>query len=130
MRPDDAAAAFLWDALSRARSVETLLTGVSWESYESDTIHAAATERMIEVIGEALGNLRRAAPELAARIPDIHRIIGMRNVLIHGYAEVNHRTVWTAATVDVPMLIPQLAELLSEVDPSAGASPESPPASR
>jgi uncharacterized protein with HEPN domain len=44
----------------------------------------AAVERKFEVVGEALGQLARLDPELAARIPDYRRIIAFRNILIHG----------------------------------------------
>lgn len=37
-----------------------------------------ATERQIELVGEALNNLRKASP--VERVPDVHKIIGMRNV--------------------------------------------------
>jgi uncharacterized protein with HEPN domain len=34
----------------------------------------------------------------------VHRIIGLRNVLAHGYAVVDDRVVWAAASVRVPEL--------------------------
>jgi hypothetical protein len=40
----------------------------------------AAVERQFEIIGEAFAGLRRIAPALAARIPDLPRIIAFRNV--------------------------------------------------
>ena len=78
---------------------------------------AWATERQIELVGEALNNLRKAAPELAQRIPDVHKIIATRNVLVHGYTEVSSTIVWEAATQAIPGLIPTLEALLAEVAP-------------
>ncbi|HQZ84942.1 MAG TPA: DUF86 domain-containing protein [Actinomycetota bacterium] len=62
-------------------------------------------------------NLRRTAPETAERTPDLHKIIGMRNVVVHGCTEVNSTIVWFAATQSVPALIPTLESLLAEVAP-------------
>ena len=59
---------------------------------------------MIEVLGEALKNLRSADPDTAATIPGVARIIGMRNGLAHAYAEVDDGVVWEAATARVPAL--------------------------
>lgn len=35
-------------------------------------------------------------------------IVGMRNLLIHAYHDVDLEVVWNAATVDVPSLIAKL----------------------
>lgn len=42
--------------------------------------------------------------DAAALIPEVERIIGLRNVLAHGYAVVDDRVVWTAASRRVPEL--------------------------
>jgi uncharacterized protein with HEPN domain len=48
----------------------------------------AAMERVLEVCGEALSNLYRVAPAVAETIPHGRDIIGFRNSLAHGYAEM------------------------------------------
>ena len=58
----------------------------------------AAVERKLEVIGEALNQLSKRSPELAQRVPHWREIIGFRNVLIHGYATIDHARVWLRAT--------------------------------
>lgn len=73
-----------------------------------------ATERQIELVGEALNNLRKVAPGLAERIPDVHKIIATRNILVHGYTEVNSTIVWQAATQAIPRLLPTLEALLAD----------------
>ncbi len=40
----------------------------------------------------------------AAMIPEPKRIIGFRNILIHGYAQVNDALVWSALTTHVAPL--------------------------
>lgn len=75
----------------------------------------SAVERQLEIIGEALSRLAKAAPDLAERIPGARSAIGMRNVLIHGYARVDNETVWRTATEAVPVLRTEVAELLLEL---------------
>lgn len=117
MRPEDESAAFLWDAITFARNVGIAVGATSLETYLEGGPVAWATERQIELVGEALNNLRKAAPELAERVPDVHKIIATRNVLVHGYTEVNSTIIWQAATQAVPRLIPALEALLGEVAP-------------
>ena len=51
-------------------------------------------ERELEIIGEALGRLRRDHPKLAEQVTGIHKIIGLRNVLAHGYDMLEHEILW------------------------------------
>lgn len=112
--PDREIGAYLWDALQAAQNVEKIIGGIRFDVYVGDLLRESATERQLQNLGEALGRLRRSDPEVAHRVPNVHKIIGMRNVLVHGYATVNSRTVWAAATIDVPDLIPLLQQLLEE----------------
>ena len=51
-------------------------------------------ERQLEIVREALNLLSRVVSATAAAIPDLPRIVGFRNVLIHGYASVDNRIAW------------------------------------
>jgi uncharacterized protein with HEPN domain len=41
----------------------------------------------------------------------------MRNILIHGYAQVNNETVWQAATTDLGEVVAVVRDLLNEAGP-------------
>ena len=56
----------------------------------------AAVERQFEIIGEALNQLAKLDPALAHRVSDFRDTISFRNLLIHGYAVINHDEVWDA----------------------------------
>ena len=73
----------------------------------------AAVERQCEIIGEALAKLAKIDEPVAARITDYRRIIAFRNILIHGYAEVDHRLVWEIVTTKVPTLTTDVNGLLA-----------------
>ena len=74
----------------------------------------------LEIVGEALNRLHRDDPGLTARIPDVRRVIGFRNVLVHGYYIVDHEAVWEAITLELPGLVATVSALLTELDATAG----------
>lgn len=105
--------AYLWDALAAAERILEFTRGRSFDEYLASEMLRAGVERQFEIIGEALRQLAQAAPALAQRIPDAGEIIAFRNLLIHGYAGIDHGTVWRTVQDDVPGLRNRLAELLS-----------------
>lgn len=82
----------------------------------------SAVERQFEVIGEATGQLLKAAPELADRISNSGDITGFRNNLIHRYASVQHEVVWDILRNDVPVLQTEIQSLLDRADAPEGES--------
>lgn len=75
---------YLWDALRAAERLDTFREGKSFADYQSDDLLKSAVERQFEVIGEALNQLSKADLELAAKVPELGRIVAFRNILIHG----------------------------------------------
>ena len=64
----------------------------------------SAVERQFGIIGEALSRLAKDSPEVVARIPDHGKIIGFRNILVHGYASVDDRIVWGVIEIHLASL--------------------------
>ncbi len=74
-------------------------------------------ERNLEIIGEALARLRAVDPDTAAKIADVHRIIGLRNRLAHGYDdEIEDGLVWHAVQASLPVLRADVEPLLSSTE--------------
>ena len=110
-------AALLWDVLTAVQRIQSFVAGRTWDDYASDVLLRSAVERQFEVAGEAMTVLRKSDPATAARVPNAYKMVGMRNILIHGYAQVNNLTVWSAATTDLDEVIAAVADLLSEAGP-------------
>lgn len=88
-------------------------SGRTLNEYEADRMLRSAVERQFEIVGEALNQLAKLAPDLAAQIPDLPRIVAFRNILIHGYAVVDNAIVWRAVQENVLELLSVLERLLA-----------------
>ena len=73
------------------------------ERFEADPVLQAAAQRWLEIIGEAAARLSDA---FKAEHPDVawRDLVGMRNILAHGYFHVDSDVMWTAIIRDVPKL--------------------------
>lgn len=52
--------------------------------------------------------------DIAVQIPRLGQIVAFRKVLIHGYAVVNHETVWNVVQDALPELVVTLRRLLAD----------------
>ena len=103
---------YAWDALDAALRIGRFIGGRTVDDYMTDEMLRSAVERQFEIMGEALGALRKMAPAEAAKIRDLPRIVAFRNVLIHGYDSINDQLVWEAATEDLGVVVIALQTLL------------------
>lgn len=108
--------AYLWDVAEAARAIQSFLSELDAQSYEHSALVTAAVERKFEIIGEALNQLVKVEPTLAARIPELSKIVAFRNQLIHAYAVVDHQVVWNIAQQSLPSLLAVVTALLAELD--------------
>jgi uncharacterized protein with HEPN domain len=86
--------------------------GIDVDEFNSNLLVKSAVESQLEILGEALNRLRRTDPETAAEMPDLHRIIGMRNIIAHEYGVVDHAIVWSVIDTRVSPVAGALADLL------------------
>lgn len=107
-------AKYLWDAIRSAARIERFTQNRTFDDYLSDEMFRFAVERQFEIIGEALGALRRIAPALAAEVPNLNQIVAFRNILVHMYSEIGNDKVWNTIERDLPTLRATLERLLAE----------------
>ena len=93
---------YLEDIEHYAAAAVRFTSGLSLEQYLADEKTRAAVERVLEVCGEAMANLYRVTPAIAETIPHARDIIGFRNILAHGYAELDHHKVYKIAIAHAP----------------------------
>ena len=116
------ARAYLWDVSAAAALIEEFCTGRDLDAFERDALFRSAVERQLMIVGEALARLAKADPMLAARIPDLPKIVAFRNVIVHGYAGLLPERTWSSVRDDLPQLRVLVERLLEEAEP-----PESSP---
>ena len=105
---------YLFDIQHAAELVVRFTRGKDFTDYQQEPMLRLAVERALTIIGEALSQLAKIDPDLAAQLQDYQRIIAFRNVLIHAYAEVDDRIVWEVIQRKVPALREQAAGLLAQ----------------
>lgn len=87
--------------------------GRTHEDFAGDRLLQAGVERKLEIVGEALNRLYQLDAEwLEDNIPKYRRIIGLRNVIAHGYDVVDYDILWDVAQNHVPELRKTLDSLL------------------
>ena len=92
----------------------SFVAGVDQSAFQESLLLKSAVERQLEILGEALNRVRRTDPDLARDIPDLDRIVGMRNTLAHQYGVVDHAIVWAVVTRRLAPLAAHLQALLGE----------------
>lgn len=111
MRPE--AKKYLYDIQQAALRISEFTSGKRLENYRADPMLRSAVERQFEIIGEALAQLAKLDDALVRRISEHRRIIAFRNILIHGYAEVDDRLVWDIIESKLPILRAETEALLN-----------------
>ena len=86
--------------------------GLTFDEFMNDEVLKRACARSFEIIGEAAA---RVSPETQAKHPEFpwSDVIGMRHRVAHGYDDINFDIVWETATIDLPALLQQLEQILS-----------------
>ena len=83
------------------------------DAFAGDELAQTAVIRWVEIIGEAARGLteelRRAHPEVPWR-----QMVAMRNVLIHGYFDIDVDLVWSVAENDLPKLGAQIRAIVDQ----------------
>ena len=108
MRRDES---YLLDILLAAQRATRHLEGIQSKTFQESELLQDAVVRALEIVGEAAGHIseefREAHPEIAW-----HKMVGMRNRLIHEYFRVNYGAVWDTIKKDLPDLIEILEKLV------------------
>jgi len=84
------------------------------DAFSGDEVAQTAVIRWVEIVGEAARGLteelRQAHPEVPWR-----QMVAMRNVLIHGYFDIDEELVWSVAENDLPKLGAQIRAIVDEL---------------
>jgi len=100
------------DILDSANNIIDCTKDLTFETFCENKVIRKAVLYDYMIIGEA----SRYIPEdIQNRYPEIPwRLMGdMRNVVTHEYFQIRLKLIWQGITIDLPVLIPQLQNLLA-----------------
>ena len=107
--------AYLADIVDACNAIMEAITGLSLSTYQSNRLIRSSVEREFIIIGEAMAALSRVSPDTFGAITKARRIVDFRNQLTHEYPTVDDALVWAIVETDVPVLLKECSELLSQV---------------
>jgi len=101
--------------LDALQNIEDFLENFDFEVFNKSKLHRAATERQIEIIGEATAAI---SDTLKEKYPTIEwqPIKRFRNVIIHEYFGVSVQILWGVVQKELPKLKIQLHQILNDFD--------------
>lgn len=108
---------------NRIERIERATSGVDLAGFLGKEDLQAAIERYIEVIGEAAGKLSQQTRDLAPDVP-WSQVIGARNVIVHGYAEIQPDRIWDIVKSHLPSLRAAVGRLQQLIGEKEGAEPQ------
>ena len=106
---------YLEDIRDAADRAITHVGGASSEILRDDLFLQDGVVRCLILVGEAARQVSSASRE---RFPhfDWAGMIGLRNVLVHRYREVDFVELWTIVTRDLPPLVEELGRYLRDFE--------------
>ena len=106
---------YLLDILQAAKLALSYVAGKNKEQFSKDTQCQDAVIRRLEIIGEAARRIPEATKATLPQLPWTV-MVGLRNVLIHEYDDVDLAIVWNTVADDLPKLVVALASALAGQD--------------
>jgi uncharacterized protein with HEPN domain len=74
----------LFDIIEGCKAIERYTSALDLDEYSENELIQSAVERQFITIGEALNRIKVKDPEVLEGISDAPRMIGFRNILVHG----------------------------------------------
>lgn len=108
----DRTPAHLADMLRFTQELRSLATAQTAEDFARQRIVCLAVEKLFINLGEAAC---RIDARRTGQMPDIpwRKVIGLRNILAHGYEQVTHEILFKTITDDLPALEAALRHALA-----------------
>ena len=104
----------IWDMVDAIVKIQEFTRAMEEEDYLNSELVQSAVERKLEILGEAA---RRLSTEFQAQNTEIdwRNAIGLRNMIIHRYDQVEQERIWDITQEVLPELKNQLMPLLPPI---------------
>lgn len=94
----------LFDVVENCKRIHEFAGKMDFQAYSRDELVKSAVERWFINIGESLSRLKQIDIITFGKIAEAQRIVGFRNVLVHGYESISDRLVWGIIEENLPQL--------------------------
>ena len=105
---------FLDDILLAIAKIDDYTASLSEAEFKQKDIAVDAVLRNLEVIGEAARNIPKPLRQQYSHIP-WQRIVGLRNVVIHAYFNVDLDIVWQIIKVNLPAVKGDITQMRNDL---------------
>ena len=102
---------YVADIVAAGEAILRYTDGVTAEAFAANDEKRAAVERQLFVLGEAAARLPDEWKRLRSDVP-WRKIVGLRNLLAHGYWSIDVEELWDIARNKVPEFVTALRPLL------------------
>ena len=104
---------YVADIVAAGEAILRFTSGVTFEAFAANDEKRAAVERELFIVGEAAARLPE---DWKLRQPEVpwRKIVGLRNLLAHGYWVIDAEELRDIARNKVPEFVAQLRPLLDE----------------
>lgn len=106
---------YLNDILDAAAKAQDWVKGIGIEDFVTNQEKVYATTRALEIIGEAARHIPQDIRDQYSEVP-WSDMIGMRNVVTHGYFGVSSEVIWRTIQEDLPALVTTIEGMIAELD--------------
>ncbi len=105
---------WLYDILNAITEIDGFFTNSpkEFEKYQGDIKTKRATERNIEIIGEAMNRI--LDKNETVKITNSRKIVDVRNMIIHGYDTISDEIIWGIVIRHLPVLKIEIERMLNE----------------
>ena len=110
---------YLRDIIEAIESVARFLSGQTRDEFLASDLLQSAVLQKLSVIGEAAARMGRTMREENSHVP-WSSIIGLRNIAVHAYFQVDWPLVWDTTQVHLPPLREQVQAILTTKFGAAG----------
>ncbi|MFO8052736.1 MAG: HepT-like ribonuclease domain-containing protein [Candidatus Omnitrophota bacterium] len=105
---------YLFDVKKAIGEIESFIKNKNYQDFADGTLLQSAVERKLEIVGEALNRIGKLDGDILNNITDARRIIGFRNIIIHGYDVLDSKIVWDALQNNLPQLKKEIDNLMED----------------
>lgn len=100
--------------LEAIENIEQFLQSMGFDEFIGSKLHRAATERQLEIIGEATAAI---SDELKAKYSKIEwqPIKRFRNVIVHEYFGISIQILWGVVQKELPILKVQIQQIIKDL---------------